>query len=184
MPLTQRNPWKTLSSRPVYENPWIRVREDQVIRPDGQAGIYGVVETRVATGVVALTPAREVFLVGQWRYPLNAYSWEIVEGGAGEGESPELAIRRELREEAGLTAQRWMQLGPLVHLSNCFSTEVAMLYLAEDLTEVTAEPDGNEELMVQRVPLADALVRVRDGEITDAMSVIALERAAAWLARR
>ena len=179
----EQNPWKTVSSKPVYENPWIRVREDQVIRPDGKPGIYGVVETRIATGVVALTPSREVYLVGQWRYPLETYSWEIIEGGAGDGEPPEVAIQRELREEAGLVASCWQQLGPPVHLSNCFSTEVAMLYLAEGLTEVGANPDGNEQLALKCVPLAGAVAQVRNGAITDAMSVIALERAALLLAR-
>lgn len=175
------NPWKTVSSRVVYENPWIKVREDQVLRPDGQPGIYGVVDTRVATGVVALTPAREVYLVGQWRYPFDAYSWEIVEGGADEGEDPDHAIRRELQEEAGLVAASWRPLGGEVWLSNCFSSEVARLYVAEDLSEVPAAPDGTEELAVMKVPLAEAVRRVTSGEIKDAMSVIALMRAWAWV---
>ncbi|NDC38040.1 MAG: NUDIX hydrolase, partial [Proteobacteria bacterium] len=95
------NPWKTLSSKVMYQNPWISVREDQVIRPDGSPGIYGVVETKVATGVVALTPEHKVILVGQYRYPLQQYSWEIVEGGAEHGEDPFVAIQRELEEEVG-----------------------------------------------------------------------------------
>ncbi|MCA9554615.1 MAG: NUDIX hydrolase [Myxococcales bacterium] len=175
--MSERNPWRTLSTRVVYENPWIKVREDEVLRPDGQPGIYGVVDTRVATGVVALTPSREVYLVGQWRYPFDAYSWEIVEGGADEGEDPDDAVKRELREEAGLVAARWRPLGGEVWLSNCFSSEVARLYVAEELTEVPAEPDGTEELVVAKVPLAEAVERVASGEIKDAMSVIALMRA-------
>ena len=169
--------WRTLSTRLVYENPWIRVREDQVLRPDGQPGIYGVVEARVATGVVALTPALDVYLVGQWRYPFEAYSWEIVEGGAEDGETPEQAVRRELQEEAGLVADVWRPLGGEVWLSNCFSSEVARLFVAQGLTEVPATPDGTEELAIQRVPLRDAVRRVAAGEIKDAMSVIALTRA-------
>lgn len=171
-----KNPWRTLSTRSVYENPWIRVREDRVVRPDGQEGIYGVVEARIATGVVAVTPSYEVYLVGQWRYPFHQYSWEIIEGGAEPGETPEAAIRRELREEAGLIAERWRPLGGEIHLSNCFTAERAVLFVAQDLTEVGAEPDGNEELEIQRVPLTDAFQRVDRGEIVDAMSIIALMR--------
>ena len=99
------NPWTTLGSRPVYENPWIKVREDQVLRPDGQPGIYGVVEFKNrAVGVLPVEDDGAVWLVGQYRYPLQAYSWEIPEGGCPEGETPEETARRELQEETGLTA--------------------------------------------------------------------------------
>lgn len=183
MPDDTKNPWRTRASRIVYENPWISVREDQVVRPDGAPGIYGVVSTRTATGIVALTPAREVYLVGQWRYPLERYSWEIVEGGADEGEDPADAARRELREEAGLVAKHWARLGPDLHLSNCYTDEVARLYVAEDLEAVAADPDGTEQLEVRRLPLARALEMVERGEITDAMSVVGLMRAERWLRR-
>ena len=101
------NPWKTLSSRLVYENPWIRVREDQVLRPDGQPGIYGVVEFKNrAVGVLPVEDDGSVWLVGQYRYPLSLYSWEIPEGGSPASESTEETALRELREETGLTAGR------------------------------------------------------------------------------
>ncbi len=175
----QRSPWRTLSSRVVYENAWIRVREDQVIRPDGRAGIYGVVDPlRVATGVVALDDQGRVTLVGQFRYPLGRYSWEIVEGGADPGETPLAAAQRELREEAGLVAGEWAPLGGELHLSNCFSSEVGYLFVARRLRQVPPDPDGTEELAVQQVPFAEALRRVERGEITDAMSVMGLLRAA------
>lgn len=172
------NPWRTESSRLVYENPWIRVREDQVITPAGTAGIYGVVEARVATGVVALDEAGRVQLVGQFRYPTNEYSWEIVEGGAEDGEDPALAVRRELREEAGLEAMTWEPLGGPVHLSNCFSAEVAYLYVARGLREVARAPDETEQLELRRVPFGEALEMVDRGEIKDALTIIALLRAA------
>ena len=102
------NPWTTLGSRPVYENPWIKVREDQVLRPDGQPGIYGVVEFKNrAVGVLPVEDDGAVWLVGQYRYPLQAYSWEIPEGGSAAGETPEETARRELQEETGLTAGIW-----------------------------------------------------------------------------
>ena len=172
------NPWKTLSSKVIYSNPWISVREDSVIRPDGEPGIYGVVDCRVATGVVALTPEREVYLVGQYRYPLDLYSWEIIEGGAETIEDPLLTAQRELQEEAGLTARKWQQLGGVVHLSNCYSSEVAYLYLAMDLEKGVSNPDGTEVLQIKKVPLSKALEMVYEAEITDAMSIIGLLRAA------
>ena len=127
--MTPKNPWKTLSSRPIYENPWLRLREDQVIRPDGKEGIYGVVDTRLAVGVIALTPEKEIFIVGQWRYPLNRYSWEIIEGGGDPNEDGLVTAKRELKEEAGLVAETWRTLGGEVHLSNCFSSERAVFLL-------------------------------------------------------
>ncbi len=174
----ETNPWRTESTRLVYENPWIRVREDQVITPAGTAGIYGVVEARVATGVVAIDDAGAVQLVGQFRYPTNEYSWEIVEGGAEEGEDPEIAVRRELREEAGLEAMTWEQLGGPIHLSNCFSAEVAYLYVAQGLREVERAPDETEQLQLRRVPFREALAMVDRGDIKDALTIIALLRAA------
>lgn len=180
MPET-KNPWRTLSTRTVYENDWICVREDQVLRPDGLPGIYGVVQTRIAAGAIALTPELEVYLVGQWRYPFEAYSWEIVEGGTDVGEDPDLCIQRELREEAGLVAKSWQRLGGELHLSNSFSNEVAYIYLAQDLQEVSAEPEGTEQLMIKKVPLAEACTMADRGQITDAMSVVGLMRLRQWV---
>jgi 8-oxo-dGTP pyrophosphatase MutT (NUDIX family) len=168
------NPWTTVGSRHVYSNPWIYVREDQVVRPDGSPGIYGVVTTKLACGVVALTDADEVVLVGQWRYALQAYSWEIVEGGADPGEDGLAAIQRELVEEAGYEAARWERLGHEIALSNSVTDEVAHLWVATGLTEVPRAPDPTEVLEVRLVPVADALAMVDRGDISDAMSVIAL----------
>ncbi len=174
--MTPKNPWKTLSSRPIYENPWLRLREDQVIRPDGKEGIYGVVDTRLAVGVIALTPEKEIFIVGQWRYPLNRYSWEIIEGGGDPNEDGLVTAKRELKEEAGLIAETWRTLGGEVHLSNCFSSERAVFFVAENLTQVGAEPEGTEELELRKIKFLDALAMVDTGEITDAMTIIALNR--------
>ncbi|MCF6287421.1 MAG: NUDIX hydrolase, partial [Candidatus Hydrogenedentes bacterium] len=144
----ERNPWKTLSSEVKYQNPWISVREDQVIRPDGQPGIYGVVDCRVATGVLAFSEDDELYLVGQYRYALGCYSWEIIEGGAETGEDPLEACKRELQEEAGLVAERWEPLGHEIHLSNCHSSERGFLFVAHGLSHVGATPEGTEELQV------------------------------------
>ena len=168
------NPWTTLGSRPVYENPWIAVREDQVLRPDGHAGIYGVVHFKnKAVGVLPVDDDGHVWLVGQHRYPLDAYSWEIPEGGGSEGEEPEETARRELREETGLVAGRVESLGRS-HLSNSVSDEVAYLFRATELTRGESEPEGTERLQVRRFDWPTAWSMVLDGRITDSMSVIAL----------
>lgn len=176
----EANPWETLSSREIYQNPWVRLREDQVIRPDGAPGIYSVIEMRAATGVVALDADGHVVLVGQYRYPTQRYSWEIIQGGAEPGEDPATAIARELREEGGLAARRWERLGEPVQLSNCVSDELGYLYLARDLEVKGApEPDGTEVLALKRIPFAEALAQALSGEISDGMSVMGLCRAAA-----
>lgn len=172
------NPWKTLSSKVVYSNPWITVREDAVITPSGTEGIYGVVEPRIATGVVALTETNEVYLVGQYRYATNIYSWELPEGGAELNEDPLTAIKRELKEEAGIIADNWKQLGSEIHLSNSFTNERAFLYMATGLHSVQNDPDDTEILQVKKVPFQDALKMIDSGEILDAMTMLGLYRAA------
>lgn len=172
--MSEENPWRTLSSEVKYENPWIRVREDQVIRPDGNPGIYGVVETRIATGVVALTEADEIYLVGQYRYALGYYSWEIIEGGTDAGETPLEAAKRELKEEAGLTAARWEPLGTEIHLSNCHSDERGYLFVARELTVGAAAPEGTEQLQLRKLPVTEALAMLARGEITDSITIMAL----------
>lgn len=128
-PDVTENLWLTVSSKRVYDNPWITVREDQVIRPDGEPGIYGVVHYKnIAVGVLAVEEDH-VYLVGQYRYPLQRYSWEIPEGGCPEGEEPQRAAQRELREETGLEAARWRMLGE-AHLSNSAADEYAVWFLA------------------------------------------------------
>ncbi len=175
------NPWKTLGTRLIYQNPWIRVREDSVIRPDGNPGIYGVVDTRIATGIVALTEDKQVYLVGQYRYPTKHYSWEIIEGGSEDNQNALDTARRELKEEAGLEAEKWLQLGEEFHLSNCFTSEVGYIFLATDLKEVGAEPEGTEVLQVKKVPFEDAIKMVDSGEIKDGVSIVGLLRAERFL---
>ena len=168
------NPWTTLGSRLVYENPWIRVREDQVLRPDGQPGIYGVVEFKNrAVGVLPVDDDGRVWLVGQYRYPLQAYSWEIPEGGSPASETPEETARRELREETGLVAAK-LELIATSHLSNSVCDEIGYIFRATELTHGPSDPEGTEELHAKRVPWDEAWAMLRRGEITDSMSVIAI----------
>jgi 8-oxo-dGTP pyrophosphatase MutT (NUDIX family) len=167
------NPWLIVSSQQVYDNPWITVREDRVVRPDGEPGIYGVVHYKnIAVGVLAIEED-QVYLVGQYRYPLERYSWEIPEGGCPEGEEPLRAAQRELREETGLEAARWRRLGE-AYLSNSVADEYAVWFLATGLSPGEQRPEGTERLSVRRVSLHEALGLVLNGEITDALSILAI----------
>lgn len=184
-PAPGRNPWRTTASREVYANAWITVREDEVVRPDGSPGVYGVVSPRtIALGAVPLFADGTVVLVGQHRYTLDEWSWEIPEGGGDPSQPPEEEMARELAEETGLTAQRWTPLGGGLTLSNSVTDERGLLFLAEDLAEGDAAPEATEEIETWRLPLADAVAMAIDGRITDTMSVIGLLRTAALLARR
>ena len=167
------NPWQTVSSRSVYENPWVAVREDKVIRPDGEPGIYGVVHFKNrAVGVLAVEDGH-IYLVGQYRYTLDSYSWEIPEGGCPEDEDPLEAARRELVEETGLRATRWEKMGE-AHLSNSVTDEHAVWFLATELSQGTRSPEGTEKLQLRRVRLAEALDLALSGGITDALSLLAI----------
>jgi 8-oxo-dGTP pyrophosphatase MutT (NUDIX family) len=149
------------------------VREDRVIRPDGEPGIYGVVHYKnIAVGVLAIEEDH-VYLVGQYRYPLERFSWEIPEGGCPEGEEPLRAAQRELREETGLEATRWRMLGE-AYLSNSVADEFAVWFLATGLMSGERRPEGTERINVGRVPLRKALDMALSGEITDALSLVAI----------
>jgi ADP-ribose pyrophosphatase len=175
---TVAGPWTRRTRRVAYENPWITIWHDEVIRPDGEPGIYGVVHfANLAVGVLALDDADRVLLVGQHRYALDLYSWEIPEGGVPAGESPLDGARRELREETGIEAADWIELARC-HLSNSVSDEEAVLYLATGLTQGVATPDGTESLAIRWRPFNEVLAMTMDGRITDAMTIMAVQRAA------
>ncbi|MGV3545483.1 MAG: NUDIX domain-containing protein [Pedobacter sp.] len=172
--MSTENPWQTLSSEEKYNNNWIKVTEHQVINPSGGKGIYGEVHFKnIAIGVLPLDEEQNTWLVGQYRFPLKAYSWEILEGGGPLGSAPELSAKRELVEETGLVTNKLTEIQRM-HLSNSVSDELAIIYLAQDLTQGDAEPEETEELQVIKVPFAKAYQMVMDGEITDSMSVAAI----------
>jgi 8-oxo-dGTP pyrophosphatase MutT (NUDIX family) len=170
------NPWRTVGRRTVYRNPWLSVREDQVIRPDGTEGIYGVVEIPPSCGIVAVRDDGQIALVGQWRYVHDKFSLEIPTGGSEPGETPLEAARRELAEETGLQARHWAGLGT-VDNSNGVTTDVAHMFLARQLRSGPAAEDGNEPLQLRWMPFADAVRLVMTGEITESVSVAGILKA-------
>lgn len=181
--MSTENPWQTLSSEEKYNNNWITVTEHQVINPSGGKGIYGEVHFKnIAIGVLPLDEEQNTWLVGQYRFPLKAYSWEIPEGGGPLGSDPELSAKRELVEETGLVANKLTEIQRM-YLSNSVSDELAIIYLAQDLTQGEAEPEETEELQIIKVPFSKAYQMVVDGEITDSMSVAAILKVQLLLAK-
>lgn len=173
---TQQSPWQILATAVQYDNNWIRLTEHQVINPGGGKGIYGVVHFKnIAIGVVALDEDNNIYLVGQYRFPLEAFSWEIPEGGGPHHEDPLLSAQRELLEETGLVAARWEPIVQM-HLSNSVSDESGIVYLARGLEQRTAEPEETEQLFVKKIPFEQAYQMVKDHQITDSLSVAAIQK--------
>jgi 8-oxo-dGTP pyrophosphatase MutT (NUDIX family) len=170
--------WKQLSSRVVFENDWMEVREDHVVNPGGGENQYGYVHFKNrAVAIIPLDDELNIWLVGQQRYTLGQWSWELPMGGAPLEELPLVAAKRELKEETGLSAERWTEIMQL-HPSNSITDEIGYVYLAEDLTDGETDFEETEALEIRKLPLEDALTMVRDGSISDAISVAALLRIA------
>lgn len=171
-------PWRRRSRETAYANPWIEVYHDEVDRPDGSPGIYGVVHfENLAAGVIAFDDDDRIVLVGQHRYTLDRPSWEIPEGGVPPTETPLEGIQRELREETGLEAREWREIGRF-ELSNSVTDEEAVVFEARDLHHGEATPEPTESITLRWVPFEEAVTMVRDGRITDVMSVAAILRVA------
>lgn len=168
------NPWKTLSTTVKYENPWIRIEHRDVIAPTGNAGIYGLVNMKSrAAGIIPINEEGDTWLVGQYRYATEQYSWEIPMGGVPLDEALLAGAQRELQEEVGLTAQHWEQILEL-QTSNCVTTEMAYVFVARDLARTDIQPDPTEVLTLKRLPLSEAVDWALTGKITDGVSVAGL----------
>ncbi len=169
-----KNPWKKISGKKIYENPWITLEEDQVINPGGGKSIYGKVSFKnYAVGIIPLDENNHTWLVGQWRYSLNEYSWEIPMGGGPKEEKILASAKRELKEETGLTAKSWEELLKM-HTSNSVTDEVGFAFVAKDLTEGETAFEETEDLLIRKLPLSEAVQMVMTGEITDSLSMIAI----------
>ena len=176
--------WKRLESRTVFDNPWMRVLEDHVINPGGGENQYGHVHFKnLAIAIVPIDTDGHTWLVGQDRYTLGEYSWEVPMGGSPLADDRVASAHRELREETGLSAGRMTELMK-VHTSNSITDEVGYIYLAEELTAGEQDLEQTENITARRLPLEDAIDMVYDGSITDAMSCVALMRVRDLLRQR
>jgi ADP-ribose pyrophosphatase len=170
----KENPWKVTSEKEIYDNPWIKLTEYQVINPSGNPGIYGKMHFKnVAIGILPLDDEMNTYLVGQFRFAMGQYSWEMPEGGGPLDTDPLDSAKRELLEETGLKAQSWTEIQRL-HLSNSVSDELSIIYLAQDLQQFEAEPEDTEQLIIHKLPFEDVYHMVCKGEITDSMTVAAV----------
>jgi ADP-ribose pyrophosphatase len=168
------NPWKILSSNDVYDNSWVTVTEFKVINPSGGRGIYGQVHFKnIAIGIIVLDERLNTWLVGQYRFPVDHYSWEIPEGGSPLDEDPLEGAKRELLEETGLAAKSWEKILEM-ELSNSVSDEKAIIYLAWGLEQHHADPEDTEELELKKLPFDEVYQMVEDGTIVDSISVAAI----------
>jgi 8-oxo-dGTP pyrophosphatase MutT (NUDIX family) len=182
MTKSKRGPWTISAVRTAYDNPWISVDHHDVVRPDGKPGVYGTVRFKnLAIAILPLDDDGNTWLVGQHRFPLDQYSWEIPEGGGAKGVAPLQSARRELKEETGIVAREWTEVLRM-HLSNSVTDEESISFLARGLSFEAAAPEGDEELTVKKVSFEEVYRMVLRGEITDALAVATILRVKCMLA--
>lgn len=171
-----KNPWSTLSEKKIYENDWIILNEHQVINPNGYKGIYGKVSFKnKAIGIIPLDEHQYTWIVGQYRYTLNEFSWEIPMGGGPISVDILESAKRELLEETGLIAKKWTQI-LRIHTSNSVTDEEGFVFLAEDLIQSQPEFDDTEKIIVKRIPFCEAYNMVMQNLITDSISIAGILR--------
>ncbi len=177
----EENPWTTLTSKQLYDNPWVTVTEHQVLNPAGNPGIYGTVHFKnLAIGIIPIDEEMNTWLVGQYRYPLEEYSWEIPMGGGLLEKDMLESAKRELKEETGLEAGEWQNI-MRIHTSNSVTDEEGFVFLATDLVEGEMEAEETEQLQVIKLPFAEVLQMVMDQKITDSLSIAGILKAARML---
>ncbi len=168
---THKNPWVTLKSEKVYDSPWVGLTKHDVLNPSGNPGTYSVVHFKnLAIGILPLDKDYNTWIVGQYRYPIEQYSWEIPEGGGKLDVPPLVSAQRELLEETGITAGKWTKIQEM-YLSNSASDEFCVLYIAQDLSFGDSAPEEDEELEVKKIHFNDLYKMVQSGEITDSLTV-------------
>ena len=174
----ESNPWKTIETEIVYSNNWVDVKHSKVINPVGNDGIYGIVHFKnIAAAIIPIDADMNTYLVGQFRYPLNEYSWEVPMGGSPLVENPIEGAKRELKEETGLVAEKWTEIAK-IHTSNCVCDEIGYVYLAENISQHESVPDETEQLTIKKLPFREVLNMVMENRITDSISQIAILKVA------
>jgi 8-oxo-dGTP pyrophosphatase MutT (NUDIX family) len=172
--MNESNPWITQNKKVVYANNWIQVEEHDVLNPAGNPGIYGVVKFRnLAIGIIPIDNDGNTWLVGQYRYPLDTYTWEIPEGGGDPQQTPLESAQRELLEETGLVADHF-ELILTLQTSNSCTDEIAYIFVATGLQQSIPNPEETEQISIRKLPLTESFAMVQRGEIQDAMSVAGL----------
>ncbi|MBA3971554.1 MAG: NUDIX hydrolase [Bacteroidetes bacterium] len=168
------NPWTTLTTERVYDSPWIGLTKHDILNPNGNPGTYSVVHFKnMAIGILVLDEDHNTWIVGQYRYPIKQYSWEIPEGGGKWDVDPLDSAKRELHEETGIAAKKWTKIQEM-HLSNSASDEFCILYIAQDLSFGESEPEDDEKLEVRKLHFNELYEMVLSGEITDSLTVAAV----------
>ncbi len=179
----ENNPWQTVESKEIYQNPWIKVEEHQIVNPAGNPGVYGKVHFKnKALGIIPLDQDNNTWIVGQHRYPLDEYSWEIPMGGGPIGVDILESAKRELKEETGLSAGKWTEV-MRIHTSNSVTDEEGFVFLAEELTQGETEFEETEVLLVKKLPFQEVVEMVMNGEITDGISIAGILKVARILGR-
>lgn len=174
----EQNPWTTKKINLIYQNPWIKVEQHEIINPAGNKGIYGKVHFKNrAMGIIPIDQDLNTWLIGQYRYTLDEYSWEIPMGGGPMNEDKLESAKRELKEETGLSAQKWTEI-MRIHTSNSVTDEVGFVYLVEDLTQGETEFEETEVLKIKKLPFTEVVAMVMKGEISDAISIAGILKAA------
>ena len=170
----RKNPWTTLSSEEIYNSPWIGLTKHDVLNPNGNPGTYSVVHFKnLAIGILPLDEEYNTWIVGQYRYPIDQYSWEIPEGGGHRDVLPLESAKRELHEETGIRAEKWIKIQEM-HLSNSASDEFCILYIARGLSFGEAEPEDDEQLELKKLPFEELYKMVVNGDVTDSLTVTAV----------
>jgi 8-oxo-dGTP pyrophosphatase MutT (NUDIX family) len=170
--MSEKNPWTILSQHTIHENPWIRIEHYDVLTPSGTDGIYDCVDFKNwAIGIVPIDADGNTYIVGQYRFPLEEYSWEIPEGGGNKAATPLASAQRELLEETGITANNWQLLYEF-NTSNSVTNEHAFIFLATDLQFGEPEPEETEQLVLKKIPFKQLLAMVYNNEVKDSLTVI------------